>query len=120
MHAATATNTLAATVIRAASMAAEHTANDNAGAAWQSSDAAPCAHDYRHLVTHVLDLGARTRAVFVAITGEVEPRDWSIRVGRLDRRACIELAPRDEHSRASERRERVLRAILRAQGVEVC
>lgn len=104
-------------MIGAARAAAARAANDNAGAAWTARDEAPDAHDLTHLATRVY--GRHSREVYRTLTDEVEPRDWIVLLhahGRL----AVALSPNATRCRRTERVERVLRALIRAQGVECC
>ena len=104
----------ASRALLAAARAAEAVAaNDNAGAAWHSRDTA-CAADGRHMGTLVPTRDAR--AVHVEVTDELDPGAWRLWTTRLDGRLAVALYPAADRSPATERQERVLRALVRAMG----
>lgn len=103
-------------ILAASRAAAQHAANDNAGLAWETRDRAPHADDSH---TSALVLSRAAAAILDGLCREVEPHDWIVRAGRCGTRGGVELRARDAASRATLRQEKVLRALVRAAGVEV-
>ncbi len=102
-------------VLLTAARAAEAVAaNDNAGAAWHSRDTARAA-DGCHMGTLVPTRDAR--AVHLEVTDELDPGAWRAWAARLDGRAVVAFYPVADRSPATERQERVLRALVRAAGM---
>jgi hypothetical protein len=107
----------ASRVLLAAARAAEQVAaNDNAGAAWHSRDTARAEHGH-HMGTVVPTRDAR--AVHVEVTDELDPGAWRVWPSSLDGRLAVTLYPTADRSPATERQERLLRALVRAAGM-VC
>ena len=112
----TKTAALAQTLTLATEFAVTRADNDNAGAAWFAADVRRDEVDDSHLSTYV----HATAAVFHAAAGGVDADFWRFARTTLDGRQHVYLVPRQEKSRATVRRERVLRAYLRAVGVDCC
>jgi len=106
----------ASRVLLAAARAAEAVAaNDNAGAAWHSRDTARAEHGH-HMGTLVPLRDARL--VLPEVCRELDPGGWRLWSSySLDGRAAVTLYPTGDRSPATERQERVLRALVRAAGM---
>jgi hypothetical protein len=105
----------ASRALLAAARAAEQVAaNDNAGLAWHSRDTARAEHG-RHMGTLVPTRDAL--AVHIEVTDELDPGAWRVWTARLDGRLAVALYPAANRSTATERQERVLRALVRAAGM---
>lgn len=111
------TRTAAALEI-AARIATAQAANHNAIGAWDAADVAPCEHDASHLTTSVYT--SRPGDVIALAASEIECSDWRVETATVDRRNVVRLVPRHDASRRTRRVERVLRAYLRAVGVDCC
>ena len=107
---------LAAAVSTASAAAVLRAANDNAGASWIAADTRADAYTDRHISTYV----RAHVAVFHAAAASVDCDYWRFEATSFDGRRSVRLAPRSIRCRASERQERVLRAYLRAVGVDCC
>jgi hypothetical protein len=107
----------ASRLLLAACRASEQVAaNDNAGAAWHARDTARAEHGH-HMGTVVPLRDARL--VLPEVCRELDPGGWRLWTTRLDGRNAVALYPVGDRSPATERQERVLRALVRAAGM-VC
>lgn len=104
-------------ILGAARAAEQPAANDNAGRVWHEHDTARAEHG-RHMGTLVPSGDAV--AVHVEVTDELDPGAWRVWTERLDGRRAVALYPAADRSPATERQERVFRALARAAGVECC
>ena len=102
-------------LILAAARAAEAVAaNDNAGAAWHERDTARAA-DGHHMGAVVPLRDARL--VLPEVCRELDPGAWRLWASTLDGRLAVTFYPVADRSPATERQERVLRALVRAAGM---
>jgi len=105
----------ASRLLLAAARASEQVAaNDNAGAAWHERDTARAA-DGCHMGTVVPMRDARL--VLPEVCRELDPGAWRLWSSILDGRAAVAFHPVADRSPATERQERVLRALVRAAGL---